>query len=86
MEYKHVTEMGMPLIIATHKGVTISLAEGEDWVCIYSCESKDRLKGNCQEAINIIKKDYSYKKLNGSVPLNHIMQHIYNKCGVSYEL
>ena len=85
MEYKKTIILGMPMIIANYKGVEISLAEGDDWVSIYSCESKNSRNGEAQEAINIIKKDFSNKRLCGSVPLNPVMEHIYQKCGVDYQ-
>jgi hypothetical protein len=85
MRYKKVKQMGMDLIIVTHKGVVMSLAEGADWISIYSCNSQNKGKGEVQEAINIVKKDYSHKRLCGSLPLNPIMEHIYKKCGVIYD-
>ena len=85
MKYSTNNEMGFEQIVARHKGVLMTLAEGDDWISIYSCESKNEGKGEVQEAIEIIKKDYP-KKLYGSVPLNPAMKHIYKKMGVNYEL
>lgn len=76
--------MGMDLTVAEHKGVVISLGEGDDWVSIYSCISIEEGRGNTQEAIAIIKNDYKGKELCGSVPLNDAMKHIYDKLGVNY--
>ena len=78
--------MGFEQIIARHKGVLITLAEEYDWVSIYSCESGNRGRGEVQEAIRIIKTDFQGKKLCGSIPLNPIMKHIYDKMDVSYQL
>jgi len=86
MIYTKNNQMGFEQIIARHKGVLITLAEGRDWVSIYSCESSNRGKGEVQEAIRIIKVDFQGKKLCGSIPLNPTMKHIYDKMDVSYQL
>lgn len=85
VKYEPFNQMGMDVIKATYKGVEMTLAEGDSWVCIYSCESKNKGKGEVQEMIELIKKDFPGKQLNGSVPLNPTMEHIYKKCGVYYE-
>ena len=72
------------IILATHKGVSMDLDIGKDYASIYSVESKNEGKGEAQEAIEILKKDHPDKKLHGSVPLNPVMKHIFDKLGVLY--
>jgi len=84
MKYTKNSLMGSEIIVAKHKGVTMTLAEGDDWVSIYSCTSKNEGKGEVQEAITIIKQDYK-KTLYGSVPLCNSMKHIFLKMGIKYE-
>ena len=84
MKYEPTIILGMPMIIAKHKSCEILLAEGNDWISIYTCESKEKGKGHASEAIEIIKKDYSKKRLCGSVPLNKVMEHLYTKYGVGF--
>ncbi len=74
----------MDLILAKHKSCVITLGEGDDWISIYSCKSSEKGKGHATEAILIIKENYKHKKLMGSVPLNNVMKHVYDKCGVEY--
>jgi hypothetical protein len=84
IRYEKYSEMGMETINAFYKGVFMNLAEGDDWVSIYLCESKNKGKGEVQEMIGLLKNDFKGKTLNGSVPLNPVMEHIYAKCGVFY--
>ena len=85
MKYKKSNAMGFEMIIAKHKGVTISLAEDDDWISIYSCRSVNEGKGEVQEAIKILQKDFKGKKMYGSVPLNTTMKHIYDKFKIIYK-
>jgi len=72
------------VFIATFKGVVMSVAEGDDWISIYSCESSNPRKSEVQEMIDLLRQDFEGKKLYGSVPLNDVMKHIFNKKNVSY--
>jgi hypothetical protein len=69
---------------ATYKSVEMIVAEGEDWISIYSCESGNPNKGEVQEMIDLLRKDFKGKKLWGSVSLSGPMKHIYDKKGVQY--
>lgn len=82
--YEKNQQMGMETIDAYYKGVFMNLAEGHDWVSIYLCESKNKGKGEVQEMIKLLREDFKGKKVCGSVPLNPVMKHIYDKCGVDY--
>ena len=87
IKYKETTLGGMmaePIYLATYKNVMMTLAEGDNWVSIYSVNSLNSGKGEVQEMIDLIKEDFSDKKLHGSVPLNSTMKHIYDKKGVDY--
>jgi len=85
MMYRKENALGLDLIIAEHKGVVMSLCEGDDWISIYTCESENEGKGYTQEAIELVKCNFYPKKIFGSVPLNTVMKHIYDKTGVIYE-
>ena len=84
VRYEKYSEMGMETINAFYKGVFMNLAEGDDWVSIYLCESKNKGKGEVQEMIGLLREDFRGKKVCGSVPLNPVMKHIYDKCNVEY--
>jgi len=84
IRYEKYSEMGMETINAFYKGVFMNLAEGDDWVSIYLCESKNKGKGEVQEMIGLLREDFRGKKVCGSVPLNPVMKHIYDKCNVEY--
>jgi len=85
VKYKPINILGMDLIQANFKSVEFQLAEFEDLICIYSAESKNRGKGEIQEALAKIRNDYSPKKIFGSVPLNDVMKHIYEKMEIEYD-
>ena len=81
----------MDLIEARYKSVYMQLGYGKDedntnWLSIYMCESNNRGKGEVQEMIDLIRKDYPDHKLYGSVPLNSVMKHIYDKKDVIYSM
>jgi len=63
MKYSNIDMLGMEIIVAEHKGVLISLSEGDDYVCINSCGSSNEGKGEVQEALKIIKKDVLDNKI-----------------------
>ena len=75
---------------ATYKGVTMQLAQGDEpkdqkpWVSIFMMESTNPNKGECQEMIDLIRKDFPDRRLCASVPLNPIAQHIFDKKKVEY--
>ena len=74
----------MPLFLggvkeARYKGVVATIAEGEDWVSIYTIESQNKQNGEVNEFINLLRQDYPNKKLWSSVPLNSIWDYIAHK-------
>lgn len=76
---------------ATYKGVFMEFALGEKdeqqsqpWISIYMMISGNPRKGECQEMIDLIKKDFPDRKLCASVPMNEIAKHIFDKKGVEY--
>lgn len=83
MKLQPIKQLGMDLTLGEYKGVRMTLWENDGNVSIYSCESKNRGKGEVQEAIQYLKDNY--KIVYGSVPLNETMKHIYQKMGVVYK-
>lgn len=82
IKYKESTLGGMmaePVLVASYKSVRMVLATKDDWVSIYSVDSFNPGKGEVQEMIDLVKKDFPDKRLLGSVPLNQKMKHIYIK-------
>ena len=91
VNYQQKQIMGMDLIEARYKGVYMQLGYGKDddgtnWLSIYMCKSNNQGKGEVQEMIDLIRKDYPDYKLYGSVPLNSVMKHIYDKKDVIYSM
>ena len=64
---------------ATYKGVKADIAEGDDWVSIYMIESVNRKKGEVNEFISLLKKDYPQKELWSTGPLNTVWDYIAHK-------
>jgi hypothetical protein len=75
---------GGSMFIATHKSVEMSLARTRNWVPIYSIESKNQNKGEAQEAITLLKEEYPDKEVWGSIPINPIIKHIFDKLQIKY--
>ena len=63
IRYEKYSEMGMETINAFYKGVFMNLAEGDDWVSIYLCESKNKGKGEVQEMIGLLREDFREESL-----------------------
>lgn len=86
IQYEEVNGLLMdgPILRATHKGVQIDIVEGDDWVSIWTMISTNPGKGECQEMIGLVRQDFPGKTLCGSIPLNPVAQHIFDKCGVDY--
>ena len=72
-------------IEATYKGVFAVIATGDTWVSIYSIESSNPGKGEAQEFIDILRKDYPDKELCASIPMNNVIKHIFDKKKVKYD-
>ena len=81
---KPVNVLGMRL--EEHKSLECEalFAVDDDWVSLYSIESKSKNKGHAQELIKNAIKHYKGKKMFGSVPLHPAMAHIYKKYKISY--
>lgn len=71
--------MGMPLTSFRYKGVTGTLAEEDDWATIYSVESSNQGKGECQECLKLLKEKFCNKRFGCTVALNERMRHILQK-------
>jgi len=80
--YRELPFMGIKE--ATYKGVVASIAEGDDWVSIYSIESANKRKGEVTEFIGLLRQDYPDKELRSSVPLNEIWDYIAHKHGIKH--
>jgi hypothetical protein len=76
---RKVIALDMPLLEFQWKGVTVYVAEGDDWATIYLVQSENEGKGECQELLKLLKKRFKDKDFGGSVALNPIMRHIYRK-------
>jgi hypothetical protein len=74
------------VFVATYKNVVMSVAEGPDWVSIYSCESGNPGKSEVQEMIDVLRQDFPGKAMWGSVPLNNAMKHLFDKNQIQYVL
>jgi hypothetical protein len=72
------------IIKATYKGIIASIAEGKEWVSIYSIESKNKNKGEANEFIKLLKQDYPNKVFWSSIPLNPIWKHLCDKFKIKY--
>jgi hypothetical protein len=81
----YIPSMRGEIIKAQYKGVTMELEIGDDLVFIHGMESANQGKGECQEMIGLIRKDFKGTSLHGSTPLSEAAQHIFDKMGVFYE-
>ena len=69
---------------ARYKGVIATIAEGDDWISIYSIESSNKRKNEVNEFINLLKQDYPDKELWSSIPLNNVWGYIAHKYGIKH--
>jgi len=69
---------------AFYKGVTFNVCIDEKTVSIWTIESKNQGKGEVQEMIDLLKKDFPDKEIFGSVPLNPVAKHIFDKKGIKH--
>jgi len=83
IKYKYIPFFGT--ITATYKGIVASLAKSKKWISIYTIQSHNRGKGEVNEFIKLLKKDYPNKVLWSSVPLNPAWQYIADKHGIKYK-
>ena len=86
---KEIVYEQMPLFLGgvkevRYKGVVATIAEGEDWVSIYTIESQNKRNGEVNEFINLLRQDYPNKKLWSSVPLNDIWDYIAHKHNIKH--
>ena len=85
-------EYGSPAWVwhATYKNVIMELGEGikkgKPWVSIYNMFSSNPNKGECQEMIELLKRDFKGKTLFASVPMNEIAKHIFDKHKIKYTI
>jgi hypothetical protein len=84
IEYTPLPEMFGGAIQANYKGVVATIATGDDWVSIWSIESKNKRQGEATEIIKLLSKDYPDKKMFSSVPINVVWQNICDKHNISY--
>lgn len=69
-----------------YKGVTLNICINEDnnWLSIWLIDSKNSGKGEVQEAIDLLRKDYPDKEFYGSIPLNDTVKHIFIKKNIKF--
>ena len=89
IRYKRVALLGMDIIEAYYKGVVMSLGFSEEgviepWMSIYSMESANEGRGECQEMIVQLKKDFPNVRWYASVPLCDAAEHILRKHNISF--
>ncbi len=70
---------------ARYKGVIMKLDEWDDMVFIHGMESSNKGKGECQEMIDLLRKDFKGKRLCSSPPVSDASKHILDKKGVDYK-
>lgn len=80
---KPISVMGMDLLSFKYKGVFGTLAEGPDWATLYDIVSTNRGKGEVQECILLLKERFKAKRFGGTVALNPVMKHIYQKLNIT---
>lgn len=87
MEPKKINMIGMPLDFWENQGCTATFGVDRKWACLYSIDSSIRGRGIATNLLRIAKEYYEKlgKKVNGSVPCNPIMKHIYDKLGYDYK-
>lgn len=87
MKPKKIKLLGLPLDSWENQGCVATFGVGRKWACLYSIDSSERGKGFAINLLKTAKKYYENlgKKVNGSVPLNPIMKHIYDKLGYDYK-
>ena len=81
MDIKEVNILSMPMEEWTHKSCTAHFCIGDDWATLSNIESQERNKGHATELLTEAKKHYQAqgKKFGGTVALNDVMKHIYQK-------
>jgi hypothetical protein len=79
-----VNIMGMELEEWINESCIAHFGMGDDWATLYTIESKEKNKGHATELLIEAKKYYENlsKKFGGSVALNDIMKHIYQKLNI----
>jgi len=84
MIHKMVNIMGMELEEWINESCIAHFGMGDDWATLYTIESKEKNKGHATELLIEAKKYYENlsKKFGGSVALNDIMKHIYQKLNI----
>ena len=84
MEHKKETIMGMKMEVWCHKSCRAEVGTGDDWATIYSIRSVHRNEGHAQELLKEARKHYEGegKGFGGTVALNSIMKHIYEKLNI----
>lgn len=81
---KPLNFMGMKLEEHKSPECEALFAVDDDWVSLYSIESKHKNKGHAQELIKNAIEYYKGKKMFGSVPLHPAMSHIYKKYKIEH--
>jgi hypothetical protein len=71
-------------IQARYKGVWATIAEGDDWVSIYTIWSLNKRQGEVNEFIKLLKEDHPDKTMYSSVPLNPIWEYICKKHNINF--
>jgi len=83
--YKQLPPMFGGVKEARYKGVVAIIAEGDNWVSIFTIESANRQKGEVNEFIGLLRQEYPDKELWSSVPLNSIWDYIVHKHGIKHK-
>lgn len=70
--------------LARYKKVFMQVAEWPDRISIYEMISGNPGKGECQDMIRLLKKDFPGRIVYGSVPMNKTAKHIFDKHKILY--
>lgn len=81
---KQVSTMGMLLDEWKMESCVAHFGIGDDWATLYDIESKEEGKGHATKLLQAARQHYEAqgKKFGGSVALNPVMRHIYQKLGI----
>ena len=79
---RKVSVLGMDLDEWSHQSCTAHFGTGDNWATLYDIESKNQNKGHAQQLLLKAISYYHPIKISGTIALNPIMKHIYNKLGI----
>jgi len=79
-------ELGAGARFSTYKGVSAWLDIGKDFIRIRFISAKPENRGECQDFIYQLKKEYPNKKLTAKLPFSPAFNHIADKFKIEANL